>query len=392
MGTIKALGCNAVTVMTVRKWDMVRDICSRCIYPVWRGWRKLRQRPVLTILLVLIIVYFIAAIVVMVSEKVGFAGAALRVFPSFFGEVGEMPASWAVQISIVVGILISFILLAVLIGRVTSGFIEFLIRGGSMDKKVNFTGHTIICGWNFQGNGVVNELLSANVKKRRGVVVLMDSSVRPMKDERAVFIEGDPSQDANLKKANVEKADSVIVLTDFDKEMNAADAEALLITLAVESLARNAHTCVQIRNSDNRAHLERAHADEIICLDQTGGNIAVASALNHGVSRLLCELLTFDKGSEFYRYDKPLPETLVGKEFTEAVGELAKKHIILLGIETDYSKELEQQMSDDVLIELPHDTQGKKKKRAMVVNPPSDYIICQGDALFVIAKSEPTKL
>lgn len=368
---------------------MVRDICSRCKYPVWRGWRKLRQRPVLSIFLVLIMVYFIAAIAVMVCEKVGFAEAALLIFPSFFGEVGEMPSSWAVQISIVVGILISFIVLAVLIGRVTSGFIEFLIRGGSMDKKVNFTGHTIICGWNFQGNGVVKELLSANVKKRRGVVVLTDSSVRPVKDERVVFIKGDPSQDANLKRANIEKADSVIVLTDFDKEMNTADAEALMIVLAVESLAREVHTCVQIRNSANRAHLENANADEIICLDQTGGNIAVASALNHGVSRVLCELLTFDKGSEFYRYDKPLSKTLVGKEFTEAVGELAKKHIILLGIETDYSEELKQQMSTDVLIELPGD---KEPKRVMFINPHSKYEIRQDDALFVVAESEPTRL
>ena len=272
-----------------------------------------------------------------------------------------------------------------------------------MDKKTNFSGHTIICGWNFQGERVVKELLSANVKQRRGIVILTDSDQRPVKDERVQFIKGDPSQDENLKNAGVENADSVIVLTDFDKEMNAADAEALMIVLAVESLARKAHTCVQIRNSANRTHLEHAHADEIICLDQTGGNIAVASALNHGVSRLLCELLTFNKGSEFYRYDssprRPLSDALDGKMFAEAVGELAKKHIILLGIETgietDHYEEFKKQMSADVLIELPDDPDDKvdkKKKRVMVVNPQSDYIIRQGDALFVIAESEPTKL
>ena len=322
-------------------------------------------------------------------ENVGFAEAALRIFPAFFGEVGEMPGSWAVQIGIVVGILTSIIFLVIIIGRISSAFLEFFMRGGSMAKKVNFTGHTIICGWNFQGERVVKELMSANVKKRRGVVVLTDSRKRPVEDERVEFIQGDPSQDANLKRANVEKADSVIVLTDFDKEMNTADAEALMIVLAVESLAREVHTCVQVRNSANRAHLENAHADEIICLDQTGGNIAVASALNHVVSRVLCELLTFDKGSEFYRYDKPLSKMLVGKEFTEAVGELAKNHIILLGIETFYSEELKQQMSTDVLIELPGD---KEPKRVMFINPHSKYEIRQDDALFVVAESGPTRL
>jgi len=390
MGMIKALGYDEVTVMTVRKWDMVRDISSRCTYIVWRGWRKIRQRPVLSILVLLIMVYFIAAIVVMVYEKVGFGEAALRIFPSFFGEVGEMPGPLAVQISMVFGILVSVMFLIIITGRVASGFVELIRRGGSMEKKTKLRDHTIICGWNFQGERVVKELLSANVKKRRGVVVLTDSDQRLVKDERVQFIKGDPSQDENLKAAGVEHADSVIVLTDFDKEMNAADAEALMIVLAVESLSRKAHTCVQIRNSANRTHLEHAHADEIICLDQTGGNIAVASALNHGVSRLLCELLTFDEGSEFYRYDsshgRPLSDAVVGKEFAEAVGELAKKRIILLGIETDYSPELLGQLSADVVYKLP------EEDRVMVVNPQSDYIIRQGDALFVIAESEPTKL
>ena len=388
--------------MTVRKWDMVRDICSRCRYLVWLGWRKIRQRVLLSLLTILLIVYFITTFIVMAYEQVGFGEAALRVFPPFFGELGEIPGPTAVQISMVVGILASVTFLVVIIAWFTSSFLEFLRRGGSMDKKTNFSGHTIICGWNFQGERVVKELLSANVKQRRGIVILTDSDQRPVKDERVQFIKGDPSQDENLKNAGVEHADSVIVLTDFDKEMNAADAEALMIVLAVESLSRKAHTCVQIRNSANKTHLEHAHADEIICLDQTGGNIAVASALNHGVSRVLSILLTFDTGSEFYRYDKPLSKTLVGKEFVDAVGELAKKHIILLGIETDYSPELKQQMSADVLIELPEeqielpydpdDKVDKKKKRVMFVNPQSKYEICQGDALFVIAESEPTKL
>lgn len=133
-------------------------------------------------------------------------------------------------------------------------------------------------------------------------------------------------------------------------------------------------------------HLERAHADEIICLDQVGGSLAVASALNHGVSRIVSELLNFTLGSEFYRYDGHISDKLVGKEFTEAVQVLAPKHIILLAIETDHSEELLQQLSADVVYSLP------EENRIMVVNPQSRYEIRQGDALFVIAESEPRKL
>ena len=121
-----------------------------------------------------------------------------------------------------------------------------------MAKKVNFSNHTIVCGWNFQGERIVEELLSATTKRQRGIVILTDSDKRPVKDERVEFINGDPTQDENLLRAGVERANSVIVLTDFNKGANESDAEALMIILAVESLNRKVHTCAQIMNSANR--------------------------------------------------------------------------------------------------------------------------------------------
>ena len=360
----------------------------RFTYFVWRAWRRIRHHPVLSVLLMLAVVYLVAGTVVAVYENVDFGKACLKIFPSFFGEVGEIESPFiAVQISLIVGILVSVTFVVIITARITSALVESLRRGGSMAKKVNFDKHTIICGWNFQGQRLVVELLAANVKRARGIVVLTDSERRPDMDERVEFIQGDSSQTASLEAARVEKADSVIVLTDFDKNMNDADAEALMVVLAVESLNRAVHTCVQIRNSANRIHLERAHADEIICLDQMGASVAVASALNHGVSRLLNELLTFDRGCEIYRYDGDLSGDLVGTEFVYAVALLAQKqHIILMGVETDYSKELADQLSGDVLDVLP------EGDRVLIVNPQSQYKLRQHDALFIIAESQPTKL
>ncbi len=218
-------------------------------------------------------------------------------------------------------------------------------------------------------------------------MVLTNREERPVKDERIEFVRGDASQDTDLIRAGLMKADSVIVLTDLNKGANEADAEALMVVLAVESLNREVHTCVQIMNSANRMHLERAHADEIICLDQVGGSLAVASALNHGVSRVVAELLTFNVGSEFYRYDSPISDRLLGKEFAEVAQVLAQKHIILLAVETDYSEELLQQLSaHDTVYKLP------EEDRLMVVNPQSRCEIRQGDALFIIAESKPARL
>ena len=221
----------------------------RCRYFIWLTWRRIVHRPVLSILLMLIVIYLGSTLVIMAYEKVGFGGAMMEIFPAFLGELGIIENPFlAVQVSIIVGMVASITFIAIITAKVTSVLVEFMRRGGSMTKKVNFSGHTIICGWNFQGELVVQELLSANVKQQRGIVILTSSEERPVKDERVAFINGDPSQDENLRRAGVERASSVIVLTDLTKGANEADAEALMVVLAVESLNRKVHTCVQLLN------------------------------------------------------------------------------------------------------------------------------------------------
>ena len=253
-----------------------------------------------------------------------------------------------------------------------------------MRKKIDFSEHIVICGWNYQGERIVSELLSPNQKQEVQIAILAHGERCPLSDLRIEFIKGDPTQDQDLLRAGVRRAYSVIVLTDLTKGPNEADAEALMVVLAIKSLNRSVHACVQLVNSANRSHLQRAQADEIICLDLLGGNLAVASALNHGLSHVLSDLLTFAIGSEFYRIDGHIASQLVGKEFAEAVQTLVQRRIILLAVETDYSEELCRQLGENCLHALP------SEGRLLVINPQSEYRIHHGDALFVIADSRPT--
>lgn len=354
---------------------------------MWLAWKKVVYRPVLSILLLLAFGYFVTVFIVMSYEDIGFGDATALILPAFFGELGLMESRFlAVRISIMAGLIASITFLAILTAKITSLLMEFLRRGGSMKKKVNFSRHIVICGWNFQGEQIVNHLLSPDQKQYRQIVVLANIEQRPVKDERIEFIKGDPTQDESLVRAGVMRADSAIVLTDFTKGPNGADAEALMVVLAVEALNRKVYTCVQLLNSANRMHLQRAHADEIICLDQLGGNLVVASALNHGLSHVVSELLNFNIGSEFYRYDGHISDAIVEREFAEAVQVLAQRRMILLAVETNDSEDLREQLSDDVLYKP------SEEERVMVVNPKCQYKIRQGDALFVIAESEPTEL
>ena len=359
----------------------------KCRYFMWLVWKNVVYNPMLSVLVLLALIYFGAVFIVMANEEIGFGDATELILPAFFGELGPMgSASLAVRICIVVGLIASIGFLAILTAKITSLLMGFVAKGGIMKEKVNFSGHIVICGWNIQGERIIQELLSPQQEKYQQIVVLANIEQRPLKNSRIEFIRGDPTQDKDLSRAGVVRADSVIVLSRLSKGSNEADAEALMVVLAVKSLSRKVHTCVQLLNSANRMHLERAHADEIICLDQLGGNISVASAINRGLSHVLSDLLTFEVGSEFYRYDSHISDTLVGREFAEAVQVLAQRRMILLAVETDDSEELRRQLSADSLHKLRED------ERVMVVNPQSQYKIRQGDALFVIAESAPIEL
>jgi voltage-gated potassium channel Kch len=349
--------------------------------------KQIINRPLTAVLFLLIFIYFCATLIIMAYEKVGLGEATTIIMPAFLGELGTVESGTIItRISILAALLVSVAFLAVITAKITTEFIEFCRRGGSMVKKANLSNHIIIAGWNFQGERIICELLKSGAKSHREIVILANCDQRPVKNERVDFVKGDPTQDEDLIRAGIKKAKSVIVLSDLTKNANEADAEALMIVLAVESLNRDVHSCVQILNSANRIHLERAHADEIICLDQMGGNLIVASAINQGISRVVNELLTFNSGSEFYRYDGKLSDSLVGKEFADAVQLLAEKKMILLALETDDTQELRESLPDDTLHSVEDGT------KVIVVNPQCRYHIRQGDALFLISESKPNKL
>lgn len=354
-------------------------------YFMWLNWKRATRHPLVSILLLLAFSYLACVAVVMRSERVGFGEATSMILPSFMGNLGPIHGnSLVVQTAVVAGLAVGITFIAILTAKITSSFMEFMARGGIMRKKIDFSEHILICGWNYQGERVISELLSPNQKQHVQIAILADDDRCPVSDLRVEFMKGDPTQDRDLLRAGVMRANSVIILTDFTKGPNEADAEALMVVLAIKSLNRRVHTCVQLVNSANRSHLQRALADEIICLDQLGGNLAVASALNHGLSHILSDLLTFEIGSEFYRIDGHMSSQLVGKEFAEAVQTLVQRRVILLAVETDYSDELCRQLGGDCLHALP------REGRLLVINPQSEYRIRPGDALFVIAESRPT--
>ena len=260
----------------------------------------------------------------------------------------------------------------------------FNLRGGGIFMR-KFSDHIVICGWNFQGGWIIHELLEGSDDDI--VVIPGDEKLngKDVSSPRVRVVEGQPTEDATLDEAGISEARSAIILTDPRLRPTEADAKTLMVGLAVESKNRSVYTCAQIMDSANEVHLQRANVDEVILLDTIGANLAVASAVNPGVTQVVNELVTFNEGCEFYRIQPP-PDSLLGMSFSQASLECRDQRAILVAVEMSDATLLPVGLTDSERVRLTDHI--SQYGRAILVNP-EGYSITAADSLFFIADERP---
>jgi voltage-gated potassium channel len=259
-------------------------------------------------------------------------------------------------------------IVALATGAVATKLIEIIRRKDMGMGESSASGHIVICGWSSKGAEILRELHAEEVEDKRPVVILANLEVTPSADPLTTFIRGNPSNAEDLQRAGIERADTAIILAD---ETNPAlapddiDAKTLLATLAVESINSHVHTCVEVIKSENRQHFQRAKADEMVVSAELTGALLASSAIHHGISAAVADLLTHPGGTEFYEIEPPM--AVCGMTFASALTWLkAERNCILVAL-----------------------TRGKAE---YAINPPSDRTIQEGDRLLVIAEKDPLLL
>lgn len=252
--------------------------------------------------------------------------------------------------------------LGVLTASIASIFIENKLLENKGMKTPHVCDHFIICGWNFRGEEVIAELRADPKCGDLPLLVIADIPEKPMDDFELYFIRGEVNTD-NLKKANLEEAHAVIVLSDDHLDAYARDAKTILNTLTIKSLNPNVYTCVELMEPGNVEHCEMAKADEIIVVGELSTNLLVQAALDHGITEMISELVSNRYGKDLYKIG--LPAEFVGQTFFDAICRLKKEHDILcLGIR-------------------------HKADEKFVANPESGYKLRADDQLVIIASERP---
>ncbi len=251
-------------------------------------------------------------------------------------------------------------LLGILTASIASLMVSMKLEGLRGMRTVECTNHFVICGWNHKAREIFDELRNDTLAKHAAVVMIAELPEKPMEGKQLFFVRGEVTQ-STMAQANLGQAQAVIVLGDERLDAFSRDARTILTTLTIKSNYPDIYTCVELDDANNVTHCKLAKADEVIVGGALTSNLLVRATLDHGVTQVVTELLS-THGHELYL--TPVPSTVVGHTFLEALHQLKQQHNALtVAVQTGNG--------------------------GLQTNPDSDYRLQDHDRLYLIAEHRP---
>ncbi|MEM1392879.1 MAG: ion channel [Cyanobacteria bacterium P01_H01_bin.150] len=321
-------------------------------------WEFLETENFIRPLLVIIV------IIVISSVGLSFVEPNLSLFDSLwwavvtlttvgYGDVTPktIPGRFIAFIDMLVGIGV----LTLLTATVASILVERKISQDLGMHSYNFENHIILCEWNYRAEIILKELRLETEKTP--IILIADIDRKPVKDKYLFFVKGEVC-DETLHQANLEKAKNVILLGDDNLDYKQRDAKVILSTLTVESINKDAYTIAELINEKNIETCKRAYADEIIVSSKLSSNLISSAAINHGISKVISDIVTYEYGSQISKISVPEPE--VGNLFID----------VFIKMKKDFQS---------TVIAIQHGNEGET-----ISNPCPDYKLKADDYLILI--------
>jgi len=213
---------------------------------------------------------------------------------------------------------------------IASIFVERKLRQNKGVKALkDMKNHILLCGWNYTANEVISEIHAED--KTKEIVIVANLDEKPVGDAHVEFVRGDPADMVKLEMACFRTASAAIVLHD-ESNGNERDGQGVLTVLAIKHECPEIYVCVQILDENNAEHCRRAGADEVIVTGGLTAKLLGQATLDHGVTRVVSELLSNKYGNQLYKIK--CPEEYVGSTFNSVLAAFKDDHEgIILGIE-----------------------------------------------------------
>ncbi len=300
-----------------------------------------------------------------------------------------------------------------IIGSLFIGLSEYLFRLFNKKRlqgimKIKYKNHIVITGWNHQSSKLIEELENAtynyNLSKER-IVFVGDHPEKILEGNKALqimhrnkhlsFVHGDIREEEVLVKSNISNCATVVLLAEDNTP--SADEKTLLRALAISRHCRKISTIgkpikemsstsgkdfhhtgkyidsiyiiAELNDKKYKSDLINADVNEVVSSATYGRNIITQTVLNHGVSKVMDEILQFNEFNEFYTIDLKLKENeyFQFKTYDELLYELRTVGILLIGIKVIYRNQYKKEIIDDEA--LKHLLSKDGLSREIIINP-----------------------
>ena len=255
-----------------------------------------------------------------------------------------------------IGWLLSFFgvaIVAAITAAVVGFVIDFLLKEGQGMGAAGYSDHVVVCGWNSTARELVDELRRDEFSTK--VVVLHDTERSPA-GAGTYYVRGDATSAEDLERAGIHDAAAAIICP--SNASDEADLRSILTVLAIESIAPQVRTVVEVNNPKHVEHVERANADEILVTSRLASRLLARTALYPGLAALVTDIVSGGEGSELYRVE--LPPDYVDLSLEDLSARLRRDH-------------------NATLIAV---ARGGRS----LTNPPSDFRLAPGDSAVVVAE------
>jgi voltage-gated potassium channel Kch len=258
-------------------------------------------------------------------------------------------------------------IVSMLVGLLSNGLkqrVDRLRRGRS---RIVESGHTVVLGWSDQVFTIVAELVKAHASQSGSVIavlaerdkLLMEEELRERVGDlgrtRLVCRTGRPTESRDLNLMNLAAARSVVVLSPEGED---PDAHVIKILLALAKRPGTRPPVVAaIAASRNIAAARLAGGKDVhlVDSDDTASRLIVQSSRQSGMSVVCMDLLNFDGGEIYLRSG----QELAGRTYGESLHAYETATVI-----------------------------GLRRPGGVVLNPPMDTVVEQGDQVIVIAHDD----
>ena len=112
---------------------------------------------------------------------------------------------------------------------------------------------------------------------------------------------GDPGQGEPVPRPRR----SIVLADDKLSDAYSKDAKTILHTMAIKKRCPEIYVCVELMDQKNLEHCEMVGADEIIVTGEISTNLLVQASLDHGVTRVVSDLVSNRHGMELYKIKVP---------------------------------------------------------------------------------------